>query len=301
VIDPARPSDRLRIALAGSSYTKGAEAFGWWRVLEHELNMTDVPTEVLNFGVNGFGMDQIYLRWKRDIAGFHPQVMVFCVTVGISVNDLNVIRQLRDPETGIPFTKPRFLLDGDGLRLVNSPTPPPEVVPGILRDVAASPLAAFDRFWVPGNFRPRWWQSSRLLALAEAKIDHTRTQSSDRDYYRMDSENMQLALRLIRRFRDEVEASGSHFVIAHMPHHADLADLQRNGRFSFDEFYRALHEIAPVISTEQALLTACAGKPIVQSFEDGHYNSKLENVVGSEMAAWMRTHAAEMQRPVETR
>ncbi len=99
---------------------------------------------------------------------------------------------------------------------------------------------------------------------------------------------MQLALRIIRRFHDEVEASGSHFVIAHLPHHVDLAELQRHGRFTFDEFYRALHEIGPVISTEDALLAACKGKPILQSFEEGHYNAKLEGVVGAEMAAWVR-------------
>ncbi len=301
VVEPARPPDRLRIALAGSSYTRGAEAFGWWRVLEHDLNMNDIPAEVLNFGVNGYGMDQIYLRWKRDIAGFHPHVVVFCFTAGISLNDLNVIRQLRDPETGIPFTKPRFLLDGDGLRLVNSPTPPPEAVPGILRDVAASPLLPFERFWVPDNFQPRWWRSSRVLALVEAKTGHSGAEAPERDMYRMNSENIQLALRIIRRFRDEVEASGSHFVIAHMPHHADLTEMQRTGRFAFDDFYRALHEMAPVISTEAALLAACGGKPILRSFENGHYNAELESVVGSDMAAWMRVHAPEMQQPIGMR
>jgi len=104
-------------------------------------------------------------------------------------------------------------------------------------------------------------------------------------------------LRIIRRFRDEVEASGSHFVIAHLPHHADLAEFQRHGRFAFDDFYRALHEIAPVISTEDALLAATKGKPILQSFEEGHYNARLEGVVGAELAAWVRAHAIELRSP----
>jgi hypothetical protein len=180
-----RPAEKLRIALFGGSYTLGSFEHGWWRILENELNKAGVPAEVLNFGVSGFGMDQAYLRWKRDGQPYQPHVVLFGFSAGNCCDNVNVARVFRDFSTGIPFTKPRFVIEDGQLTLINSPTSPPEAVPGLLATFVSSPLKAHEWFYRDSEFEPRWWRVSRLTALIEAKTSRTGTHLPPEHFYRL--------------------------------------------------------------------------------------------------------------------
>ncbi len=63
---PKPAEDTLRIALFGDSCVAGSEVNSddvWASRLEQWLIQAGVKTEVLNFGVAGYGMDQAFLRW----------------------------------------------------------------------------------------------------------------------------------------------------------------------------------------------------------------------------------------------
>jgi hypothetical protein len=290
----ARSADRLRIALFGDSYTQGDYRTGWWRVLEEQLNAAGVKCEVLNFGVGGYGMDQAYLRWQRDGAPWQPQIVVFGFFAEDCYRNLNLLRLLRDPDSGIPFMKPRYVLADEGLRLVNSPTPAPQAVPAILRSFLAAkgtdrwPLRDYDYFFREADFRMNAWRWSRLAALVEAKTGLARDAVEAEEFFRPEGEAAQIALRLVRRTRVEVEASGAKFYVAHLPGEGDLAMLQKSGRTPHDQLDAAVKAENTVIALEPALLAASADKSLGTFFGDGHYRAEFNAVAAKVIADALR-------------
>ncbi len=296
-VKPDVPRERsdgtLRVAVFAGSYALGGFEDGWWRVLEKELNRVGVRAEVLNFGVAGYGMDQAYLRWKREGVAYRPHVVLFGFAAGNCCDNVNVVRVFRDRSTGIPFTKPRFVIEGGGLRLVNSPTPPPEKLMGLFADIEGSGLVAHDWFYREPEVRPRWWRASRIAALVEAKTSRTGTHLPPEQFYSLEDEPAQVALAITRRFKAEVEASGSAFLVAHLPYHTELAALKATGAFPFAGLYAELQRMATVVPTEQALLDASAGAAPVTIFHDGHYGETAHATIGRALAQAIAPKAAE--------
>jgi hypothetical protein len=283
--------DRLRIALFGDSFTQGTYENGWWRVLEAQLNASGLKCEVLNFGVGGYGMDQAYMRWQRDGKPWQPQVVVMGFFAEDCYRNVNLLRLLRDPDSGIPFMKPRFVTEGEGLRLVNSPTPNPAQVPAIVRDFESWPLRSQEHFFCAADFRLNSWRWSRLAALVEAKMALVGEASRAAEFFRPDGEATKLALRIVRQMRTEVEASGAKFYVAHLPGKADLEALRQTGRFRYEPLYTALKAENAVIALEPALQAAAGARKYEDFFYDGHYRAEFEAVIGKEMASALRVAA----------
>ena len=293
-----KSSDRLRIALFGGSYTMGVFDKGWWRVLEESLNSAGIKAEVLNFGVSGFGMDQAYLRWKRDGVPYHADLVIFGFVGGNCLDNENMMHMVKDPETSIPFTKPKFILDGaGGVKLVNSPTPSPEQIPEIMRHLDSWPPIQHEYFYAPDDFKMKPWRLSKLAAFIEGKMVNPRSEGALWDFYALQKEPAQVALGITKQFANEVTASGSLFWIAHLPHHTDLEQLQAHGKFQFQDLLDAVDKIAPTIHTEHALLEACGNRPIEASYVEGHYKPELHAAVGHEIAAYIQKNLPGKLRP----
>ena len=65
-----------RVAIVGDSFTFGLGVpfeSSWGAQLENSMTNT---VEVLNFGVNGYGIDQAYLRYTRDAKPLHPEMVI---------------------------------------------------------------------------------------------------------------------------------------------------------------------------------------------------------------------------------
>ncbi len=114
----AKPQGVIRIAVLGDSFVFG---FG---VQDGEtfpalLESQDKTREVLNLGVSGYGIDQIYLSYREIARKYHPDVIL----IGIFQEDFwRCTRSFAD--TG--HVKPYFVLSSKGeLQLRNVPVPPP--------------------------------------------------------------------------------------------------------------------------------------------------------------------------------
>ena len=111
--------DTTRVAVFGCSQNFGSgveddETFS----ARVEASLRDV--EVLNFGVHGYGTDQMLLRWEREGVDYTPDVVV--LAFAYYHLDRNV--------TGFRFfAKPYFALAADGgVRLEGVPVPDPDVL-----------------------------------------------------------------------------------------------------------------------------------------------------------------------------
>jgi hypothetical protein len=71
-------------------------------------------SEVLNFGVHGYGHDQMLLYLREEGVKYHPDIVILGF---VSVDMERNILSFRD------YAKPRFVLDGARLVLTNTPVP----------------------------------------------------------------------------------------------------------------------------------------------------------------------------------
>ena len=182
----ARLPGRTRIAIFGCSQTFGAEVEDG-ETYAARLQDLLVDTEVLNFGVHGFGTDQMLLRWERDGVPFQPDVVI----VGFAYYHMQ--RNLDDFRF---FAKPRFTLEPEGLRLVGVPVPTPDEY--VATAVAPRVSGLLDR-----SVLLRWaWK--RLLGFQEGRL------------YAVDSSGWVLTRALLDRFIREVHEHGARFVLLNL-------------------------------------------------------------------------------------
>ena len=159
----ARPdaTSRARVALIGDSNAFSLEVpfdESWGHHLERRLGPA---VAVLNFGVDGHGLDQTYLRYRRDVRAWKPRVVL------ISVMGHELLRTM----AVYPFVsfswppcvvKPRFVLDRGELRLLNDPLPAYAEVLGADRP-ARLPFVDHDLGYGTGDWR--WRLEHAPLAL----------------------------------------------------------------------------------------------------------------------------------------
>jgi hypothetical protein len=122
----ADQSASCRIALMGDSFTFAEDVpfeDSWGYQLELALGH---KCQVLNFGVPGYGVDQAYLRFMKDVRSWNPDVVVLAFVNHDVVRSMAVYGFLLFPDGAMPFPKPRFVLTSDRLSIVNFPLPEPE-------------------------------------------------------------------------------------------------------------------------------------------------------------------------------
>jgi hypothetical protein len=112
------PGGRVRIICSGDSFTFGygvSNDTTWC----HELGELDSRIEPVNMGVNGYGIDQAYLRYLRDAKDIDHDVHLF----SFIADDFARARDgsYRDA------AKPRLALEGGRLSVVGVPVPEPSV------------------------------------------------------------------------------------------------------------------------------------------------------------------------------
>ncbi|HZL98705.1 MAG TPA: hypothetical protein VFD43_00505, partial [Planctomycetota bacterium] len=261
------------------SFTHGDEvelAETWVARLETEVAAQvggGARCEALNFGVPGYGLDQAWLRWRQDGAGFAPHVVVLGFVAEDVYRLVNVMRPLYQPVVTIPFSKPRFVADGGArpLRLVNQPTLPPGSLAAELEDFARSPLARDEAYFDASDYRAAWWQGSRLLAWA---ADLPRTDPIAREpadaprVLSPQAEAGRLALQIVAGFRAEVEARGGRFLLVHLPRRPDLDAWRAREPLAYAELLAALARTAELVDPCPAL----AARADAELFErQGHY------------------------------
>lgn len=272
--DSAQSTRRVRIAVFGASYTDG-----WWRSLKDSLEAAGVPAEVVSFGCGGYGTDQAFLSWRKRGASYRSDIVLFGFSRLDCENNLNLVRMLAEPETGIPFVKPRFLRVGERLQLINVPTPPLDEVPGVVAHFGGWRFAAQEHYFHPTDFETRFWRRSVLLSFLEARIAAAGERKASAEFYDEQGEGAKLTLGIVKQFRQETEAAGSRFFVVHLPHEDDLRSLQETGACPFPGILAGVSRVAPVIRPEAAMLESARGQDLSRYFGNGHYTKEFNSVI----------------------
>ncbi len=106
--------DKKRIAIIGDSFTFGHDA-GDDQTYPYILQQHLTQTEIMNFGVSGYGLDQILLSLKQKVSLYKPDLVVLGFVYADDYRGLVSFRFGR--------SKPRYELINGHLHLMNVPVP----------------------------------------------------------------------------------------------------------------------------------------------------------------------------------
>ena len=244
------PPDTLRIALFGDSFTAGDEVRDdetWGHQLEMKLNQAGIRTEVLNFGVNAYGMDQAFLRWQKIGRGYAPDIVIFGFQPENLQRNVNIFSNLYI--RGLPFSKPRFVLTaGGGLELLNSPVMPLEQIADVFESFANHPLAQYEYHYQSRDTAPRWWSFSRLISYLHEALKQPEDDEDSQAAMGPASERGRLGQVIVDAFANDVKASKAAFFVLYLPKQNVLRRVHdgkpRAHQFLLDHFDKAYHYIS---------------------------------------------------------
>ena len=266
-VDPRKK----RVALVGDSFTFGEEvvyrdtwAFQLQGLLGDEY-------QVVNFGVPGYGIDQMYLRYLKDVQEWEPDLVVF----GFISNDLlrstTVYSFLSFPQWDLPFSKPRFFQSPSGLQLVNQPAFSPSQ---IFSRAHIQDLPELDRDsgYEEHQWAESWTYRSYLVRLAISKFPRW----SDRHREKVDDAVLSLNAEIVNAFLAHVAQSGKTAVLVYFPSSEDY--VQAPGQYTLG---RHMAKSFQPLSVD---LSACLLQvPEAERFTSGnsHYSPESNRAVAA--------------------
>jgi hypothetical protein len=273
------------IAAVGDSYTFGLDSRfedTWGFRLERALGESH---SVLNFGVDAYGVDQAYLRFTRDARPWHPAVTIFGFIDHDLSRTLSVYNFISFPTWGMPFAKPRFVIDSGRPRLLNVPLPTPQEIIA-KQSVADLPFVAKD----PGYAAAEWqWSaahSSSLLRFVISRFPRWRRPDDS-------PERVALNTAILREFARRALADGSVPLVVYFPSRGDFRGDDRSEK---DQVLAALS----AVGVQHLDLTECiarAGGEEAFRPEHSHYSAAgnaaaAACILPSVKAALAQMHAA---------
>ena len=242
----SRTPEKFRIALFGDSFVHADEVNfedTWGQLIERDQFE---GVEVLNFGVPGYGTDQSLLHYRELGKTFNPHIVLIGYQFENIGRNVNLLRKMYYQNSKIPFSKPRFVLEGESLRLVNYPTTPYEELRGYKGQFGKWPYSRFDYYYNPWVHND--WSSDRLHLLRWVKsglVNRFDFYEKKRDYpvlYTRGSEPYRTSLAVIRKFYEEVKQNGSEPVVVIFPDANYLYLYVDNQRF-FMKFLDSLDKM----------------------------------------------------------
>lgn len=279
-----------RLAVFGDSFAYGADMGDkdcWTKIIEATHR-----AEVLNYGVGGYGLDQTLIRYWEDGAAFHPEVVLVGLTSVMAPRTVSRYRRFDDARDA-PLFKPRFVLDGEQLRLV----PAPVTTRADLERLAENPeevrTYGMDDFWYfPAMFEHRLYRFSHAYRLA-AYVAHwisRRLLDRDRVYrghmFNPDAAPFRLMRRLTQELATAIRANGAQPVVVMLPMRSDVEAYRDFGSTPYEPLRAQLERdgVRVLDPVKEFLLD---GEPDARFQSNGHYTAAGNRLIAAVVASAM--------------
>jgi hypothetical protein len=211
----AKATKKTRIALVGDSYTFGEDVVyedTWGHLLEKALG---AEFEVLNFGVPGYGIDQAYLRYEKDVREWKPNVVILSFIPHDTERSMIVYPTLSYPTWEVPFSKPRLILRDGELKKLNTPTVTPEAIFS-KEAVFDLPFLEYDRGFRKHEWEEKFFHLSYFARAFITWLPRSETVCSDVSDEALTSVNASI----LKAFIGSAERTGSAAIIVYHPKRA---------------------------------------------------------------------------------
>lgn len=286
------PPGVRRIAAFGDSFTHCDEVNledCWTTRLEGAWERS----EVLNFGIQASAPDQGWLRYQRDGRPYRS----CAVLIGFQVENVNRVvnryRPFYSPRSGVAFSKPRFVLEGDGLRLL----PNPVSGPGQLDDPAwvERTLGPDDFWYFRGMFAPSPLDNLLLARLARSaayrqhrsRIEGPKSeQRPNGAAYDPGDERFQVSGRLLVQFAREVQADGATPIVLFFGQRDEVVNVRHRQAKEYQPLldWLAAEQIAAIDVTDDLAREANRIGADTLFARNGHYSRRGNQAIGAALA-----------------
>lgn len=275
--EPAKQEGVVRIAMFGDSFIHSYDVPMNETLAFYIENESSTATEVMNFGVGAYGIDQAYLRWKVQGQQYKPDIIIIGFQAENCKRNANIIRRLYFRGTKIPFSKPRFVLENDTLVLINYPTIPYHDVPDVVKDFENHPLAQYEYYYDPEDYKTSLLLRSKIIRYIVTLIDEYKNKKNDYLNYQEGSEIRELCYALLEQFYNEASVNATAYIL-HLPTVQDLSLKIEKQDFVYEDLLLQLKEDFTVIDPTDALLQA-AEQNTIESLFVGHYSDRANEIV----------------------
>ena len=200
------------IALMGDSHTFGQEVAyedTWGYMLEKSLG---AEFQVLNFGVPGYGMDQAFLRFERNVRSWKPRILVYALNSGAINRALIVYPFFSRPDWNLPFSKPRLILQDGEVKTINIPALSGETI-FIQPSVLDLPFLKYDIGYKQSDWQHKPYHFSYLARLFVSRFPRWSLVSPAVS----DEALLSLNISILRAFVRSAEQSGVIPIVVHLP------------------------------------------------------------------------------------
>ncbi len=212
-------AQRFRVTLVGDSYSFCLDVCfedSWGHRLEQLLGP---GVQVLNFGVDGYGIDQAYLRYLRDARTWNPDVAILGVYPHDLERTMTVYPFIGFPTWSIPFSKPRFVVENGRLHNLN-PTPLSAGQIVTRASVFDLPLVDLDQGFDPNDWRGGPLHASYLVRFLVSRFPSAREPLPQVS----EAAKREVNAALLAAFLREAKASGAEPLLAYLPARVDMPD-----------------------------------------------------------------------------
>jgi hypothetical protein len=259
-----------RVALVGDSFTfsfEGPFEDSWGAALDSALGARAV---VLNFGVDGYGVDQSYLRYLRDVRPWHPNVTVFGFIQHDFTRTQSVYAFITFPEWGYPFSKPRFVLRAGKPALQNTPLVSAEA---IIRKASVTdlPFLGLDAGYDPAEWQWHPWYASYLLRYLTSRFPRYPLERPEFS----ETARVRVSTALLRDFVQSATADGTIPILVYFP---ARSDFDEPGLSAKDSVLAALRA-SGIPTVDLTSCVAAVGRPQVFIPGRPHYAGAANRAV----------------------
>jgi hypothetical protein len=213
---------QARVAIVGDSFTFGLEVpfeSSWGAALETALGRA----AVLNFGVDGYGVDQALLRYERDARQWKPRVSIFSFIVHDLLRTVSVYPFITFPDWDLS-AKPRFTLRDGALERVTDKLPRPEEILAA-PSIADLPHLSLEPGYNPDEWGDRFYDGSYALRFLFSTFPRWPLPRKAPD-----SELAEINVALLSRFVRIAAADGAVPLVVFLPDRADFTGDRRPTR-----------------------------------------------------------------------
>ena len=159
-----RNTEVVDIALIGDSFTFGEEVTYEESYGYHMEQMLGSPFRVLNFGVPGYGLAQMFLRYEKDARPWKPKISVFGFISGDLRRTLWVYPFLGNFQWGNPYSNPRFILTDGKLSNINTPLLTSDSIFS-RESISELPFLEYQKEYYPMEWEKHFYHASYLVRL----------------------------------------------------------------------------------------------------------------------------------------
>lgn len=160
----SRNAEGVDIALVGDSFTFGEEVTYEESYGYHLEQMLGSPFRVLNFGVPGYGLAQMFLRYERDARPWKSKISIFGFISGDLRRTLWVYPFLGSFRWGNPYSNPRFILTEGELALINTPLLTSDAIFSG-ESISELPFLEYQKEYHPIEWERHFYHASYLVRL----------------------------------------------------------------------------------------------------------------------------------------